>query len=113
MVNVGVNLWSIPTFGITGAAWTTLATEALNVALLLWFVISRGLVPPPRLPAVRIGLAATGLAGIAHGLGGWPVELAGLIALASYVVVLIASGVLRGAELARLRRLMRADSPRP
>jgi len=38
-LNIGMNLWAIPRFGIEGAAWTTVATEAfvlLSAALCGW-----------------------------------------------------------------------------
>jgi O-antigen/teichoic acid export membrane protein len=40
-VNVGANLATIPVFGILGAAWTTIATEAA-LGLVLWLGLRRG-----------------------------------------------------------------------
>ena len=108
VVNVGLNLWAIPQMGIDGAAMATLVTEALNVAMLLAYVLSRRLVPLPDIPAFRLLLATLVLAAVALVLSDAPVELAGAAALASYVAVLAATGVLRGADLARLRRLAHA-----
>lgn len=106
--NVGINLWAIPAAGIKGAAATTVATEAINAVALLWYVVSRGLVPRPDLPLLRVGTAVALLAVVAALLAEAPVELAAAAALAVYVGTLVATGVLRGEELAGLRRLTQA-----
>lgn len=109
VLSIGLNLWAIPRWGIMGAAATTVATEAVNVTLLLWLVISRGLVPLPDLPLRRLGLAAAALVTVAVLLADAPVGLALVGAIAAYVATLAATGVLRGAELAALRRMTHAD----
>jgi O-antigen/teichoic acid export membrane protein len=106
-VNVGLNLWAIPTYGIMGAAVVTVVTEAVNVVLLLWLVLGARLVGVPRLPTLRLLAAAGGLTAAALLLADAPVELAVLAAAVAYLGILIATGVLRGEELAAVRRLVR------
>lgn len=58
VLNVGLNLWWIPQYGIQGAAWATLL--AYTVALVMVILISRRLLqmPIPWRDAVRIGISA-------------------------------------------------------
>lgn len=55
VVNLGLNLWWIPLFGMTGAAYATLVAYA--VAMLASFVVGRALLPVP-LPLLDLGKVA-------------------------------------------------------
>jgi O-antigen/teichoic acid export membrane protein len=105
LVNVVFNIWAISRYGIIGAAVVTVATEALNVLLLLTVVLRGGLVPPPRGPWLRIAVAAAATAVVAVATAAAPVELTLAAAFAAYVIVLALTGVLRGDDLAMLRGL--------
>ncbi len=59
-VNVVLNLALIPTFGILGAAASTLATEAARAAIARVFAAAEGY-PPTRLPRLARSLAAGGV----------------------------------------------------
>jgi O-antigen/teichoic acid export membrane protein len=99
LANVAANLWAIQAHGIIGASVTTIVTEALNVALLLWLVLREGLVPPPRFPVARLILASAALVGVARLMIGLPVELAGAAALVAFVAVLAATRVITAADV--------------
>lgn len=99
LANVLANLWAIQAHGIIGAAVTTVVTEALNVALMLWLVRREDLVPVPRLPLLRLALASAALVAVARLLIELPVELAGAAALAAFVAVLAATRVLTAADV--------------
>jgi O-antigen/teichoic acid export membrane protein len=103
LANVAANLWAIRAHGIMGASVTTVVTEALNVALLLWLVLREGLVPAPRFPVARVALAGAALVTVARLLIGVPVEVAAAAALAAYVAVLVATRVLTAADVSRIR----------
>jgi O-antigen/teichoic acid export membrane protein len=51
LLNVGMNLWAIPRYGIEGAAWTTVATEG--------FIVCSTAVCGWRITGVRVDLSAT------------------------------------------------------
>jgi O-antigen/teichoic acid export membrane protein len=114
VVNVAANVWAIQAHGIIGASVTTVVTEALNVALLLWLVLDTGLVPAPRFPVARLLLASAALVGVARLLVGLPVELAGVAALLAFVAVLVATRVITAADMPRAlgRVFGRSDSQR-
>ena len=104
--NVALNLWAIPRHGIMGAAVVTIVTEAVNVLALALAALRAGIVPWPRLPLARLGLAAAVLAAVAAGLAAaLPAELVAILAGIAYVAVLAMTGVLGRAELEALRRL--------
>jgi O-antigen/teichoic acid export membrane protein len=109
--NVGVNLWAIPTYGIMGAAVTTVATEAINVVLLIVLMVRQRLVPAPTVPVFRTLGAGVALVLVARALAGVPVELAVVAAIAIYGVVLVATGVVRAADLRLLARRGRGRRP--
>lgn len=101
LFNVAANLWAINAHGIVGASVTTVVTELLNVVLLVWLVRGQDLVPWPRFPVARVALACAVLVAVARLLISLPVEVAGAVALAAYLAVIVASGVLRVDELKR------------
>ncbi len=74
VLNVGLNFWAIPRFGILGAAYTTLASQALRTSA-VW-VASQAVFPLP-LDYAGTGLALSWLAGV-FGLswfaGAWCIE---------------------------------------
>ena len=86
LLNVGLNLVLIPRFGIEGAAWATVATEAFILGTTAWAVRSKtGLMfPPLRLARPIVCAAASGLGLVVFlplldGPAAWRV-LAGLVA---------------------------------
>ncbi len=95
VLNVALNLWAIPRYGIMGAAVVTVVTEAVNVVALVAGSRRGALVPWPRFPLVPTTLASCVLAAVAIALSELPVEVAGLGAVAAYAAVLWATGVLR------------------
>lgn len=108
VLNVGLNLWAIPQFGITGAAAITIATESAVLLLQIGYVIRRGIAPLPRLPYARIGIALLALALVAVGSRTLGFVAAGALALTAYALAVLASGAVDRRELRlgvlRLRR---------
>jgi O-antigen/teichoic acid export membrane protein len=83
--NILLNLWWIPRAGIVGAAWATLATEAMTVAV-SYLVVRRRLALSLHLGFVaRVSLATAGMAlgvVLAASLGFWVSLAAGVVAYA-------------------------------
>jgi O-antigen/teichoic acid export membrane protein len=98
--NVVVNLWAIPAYGIRGAAVVTVVTEALILVAQTAPAISTGLLPFPKLPYGRLGVALAVLAVVAMAVRGAAVETALAACLATYAAALLATGAARPAELA-------------
>jgi len=95
VVNVGLNLWLIPRYGMMGAAWSTLVTECARAALARFQARRAGFPPSGIDPAWRALLAA-----LAMGAALWfapalnlflAVALGGLV----YAVALSALGGIR------------------
>jgi O-antigen/teichoic acid export membrane protein len=105
VVNLGLNFWAIPAFGIDGAAAVTVATELSVLLIQGWLIVSRDVAPFPRLPYGRLGLALLALAAVAVGSRGLEVVAAAAAALVAYAVVVVATGAVRPAELQALRSL--------
>lgn len=105
VVNLGVNLWAIPAYGIKGAAAVTVATELVVLFIQLWFIAGAGIAPRLRLPYARIALALLVLAGVAVALRHAPVVLGVSAALVGYVIAAVATGVVDRNELRQLRLL--------
>lgn len=103
VVNVGLNLWVIPEFGIGGAAATTVGTELLVCAVLGELARRRGVVPLPRLPYGRLLLSLLALAGAAVAARGLPVAGSVALALTAYALVIVATGVVGRSDLALVR----------
>jgi O-antigen/teichoic acid export membrane protein len=106
VVNVPLNFLLIPVYGIEAAAWATLATEVLVVALSLAMVLRK---IELRLSLRRIALAL--LAATIAALAVWGLRQAGAGAIvlvlamtALYPTLLVAFGAL---DLDQLRRLVR------
>jgi O-antigen/teichoic acid export membrane protein len=107
VVNVAGNLLLIPPWGFMGAAWMTLATEAVVVGATAWMLQRRlGLRRPALGRMVRIAIAAVVLGLGLVGLREWGLPLAGLLAAAAiaYPTLLFA---LRAIDLAEVRVLLR------
>ena len=108
--NVGMNLILIPPFGFLAAAWTTLATQALILALCAVPVLRRtGL----RLELRRV--AGAGAAALGMGLlvrtvqaAGAPFSVLVATAVATYAALLLGLRVVRGDHL---RLLIRREAP--
>ena len=98
LLNVGLNLALIPRFGIEGAAWTTVATEAFvlaSAALCAWW--RAGVRYPPGWllrPALCAAGASGALALLLPHLGGWPPAARVGLAAVVGVVGVLANGVL-------------------
>ena len=103
-VNVTLNLALIPRWGIDAAASVTVATEVAAVAAMTWVAVAKRVVPLPRLPWLRFGLAGAVLAGVAVVLRDGPVELAAAASLATYAAVVLGSGAVKRDELWTLLR---------
>jgi O-antigen/teichoic acid export membrane protein len=101
LFNVGMNLILIPPFGFLAAAWTTLATQALIVALCAMPVLRR---TGMRLNLRRVagaGTAAVGMALLAKTAeaAGAPFSLVVTTAGATYVALLVVLRVVQGDHL--------------
>lgn len=103
LLNLGLNLWAIPAYGIVGAASVTVATEVAVLAGQMWFVVARKIAPIPRLPYGRTAIALALLAAVAVAARELPVVASGLLAVLAYVVVIVASGAFGRKELQSLR----------
>jgi O-antigen/teichoic acid export membrane protein len=104
VMNVGLNLWAIPTFGIGGAAAVTVSTEIVISAVLGGLAIRGGIVPVPRLPYAGLTLALGLLAAVAlTGRGVLPLAVLVAAALAAFAVVALVARVVgrRDIELVR------------
>ena len=102
VLNVLLNLWVIPVYGITGAAAITVVTESAVLVLQMGYVITLGIASIPRLPYVRIGIALFVLATVATGLEGVGVVAAGVLSVAAYAAVLVATGAVDPRTFVRL-----------
>lgn len=109
-VNLGLNLWAIPSFGIAGAAAVTVATEIAVLLVQVWFIFATGIAPLPRLPYVRLALALLALGSLAFLLRGLPVVFGVSVSLLGYAVFVVVSGVVDRAELRQLRSLVPSRS---
>jgi O-antigen/teichoic acid export membrane protein len=105
LVNLGLNLWAIPAFGIAGAAAVTVATEIAVLLVQVWFMASSGIAPWPRLRSLRLAVALLVLAAIAVALRHTPVILGVSVALLGYAAAIVATGVVDRRELQQLRPL--------
>ena len=107
VVNVAGNVVLIPAWGFMGAAWMTLATEAVVViATALMLRRQLGLTLPPLGRMARVVLAAFLLAALLLAADGLGASLAILLSLAAlaYPALLLA---LRAVDLDELRALLR------
>ena len=104
-LNVALNLWAIPTFGIDGAAVVTVATELAVVLGLTGLAVRGGIAPVPRVPLVRLALALFALAAVAALARPAGPELAATAALAVYLAVVVATRVVGRRDLARMRAM--------
>jgi O-antigen/teichoic acid export membrane protein len=103
--NLGLNVWAIPRFGIDGAAAVTVGTEMAVLLAQGWLAVSRGVVPLPRLPYLRIALALVALSGVAvAGLGNEVIAVASA-AVCAYAIVLVLTGAVSLSEVRSLRSL--------
>ncbi|HEX9530996.1 MAG TPA: flippase [Acidimicrobiales bacterium] len=104
VLNVAANLVLIPRFGADAAAWTTVATEGLVVAL-GGLVAFRGV--GMRLPVnrwLRIGAAGAALAGALLVVRRLPLPVAILLGGGVYLVAVV---VLRAVDITELRAMLR------
>lgn len=98
VLNVGLNLWAIPSFGLVGAAGVTIGTEAAVLMLQFAFLVRTCSVRLPRLPwrALAASLAAmVGATELARGLGLIPQIVAGVLSYAAVAAVTGAADVPR------------------
>jgi len=89
LLNVGLNFWAIPRFGILGAAWTTLVSEAVMVTLFM-AVLSKPLALSLRMfrhlfPPV---IAAAGMYGVLSMIKGWDLGFQVMLGAAVYGALL-------------------------
>lgn len=90
-LNLALNLWAIPAYGIAGAAAITVATESAVLILQMGYVMRLGIAPIPRLPYGRMVVALLALGGVAIELKGVGVIVAGVVSVGAYAAVLVAS----------------------
>jgi O-antigen/teichoic acid export membrane protein len=110
VVNVGLNLLLVPRYGFIAAAWVTLITEVLVLALSSRVVLNRLELWPELGPFGRIAAAA---AALALGLAALRAAGLGVVALALAAVVLYV-GLLfavRALSVAELTTLLRREEP--
>lgn len=104
-LNLGLNLWLIPRYGLTGAATATLGTEVIRTVIALGW--SRALGLP--FPSLRLWWRPVLAAGVMYGgikaLGGLPVAA---VIVAGGLIYLLALAPIGG-----LRRLVRGDPAAP
>jgi O-antigen/teichoic acid export membrane protein len=105
IVNLGLNVWAIPRFGIDGAAAVTVGTELAVLLVQGWLAVSREMVPLPRLPYVRVALALDALSAVALAGRGNEVIAVASAALCVYAMALMVTGVVRLSELPSPRSL--------
>lgn len=108
VLNVGLNLWAIPTFGIDGAAAVTVGTEVIVIGLFAVLARSRQALPFPRLPYLRLGVALGALAAIAILARPLPVEVAVVLALLGFAGVAVVTRVVGARDAAALREVVGA-----
>jgi O-antigen/teichoic acid export membrane protein len=106
VVNVAVNLWAIPRFGLQGAAAVTVATEALVLLTLATRAIATGVISVPRLPVGRLLGALALLAVLTVSLRDAAWVVAAVMGTAAYVLALVATRVVGRADLQRIRRAL-------
>lgn len=108
VLNLSLNVWAIPAYGIEAAAAITIATEGLVLIAQSMVASSHNLVAVPKLPWLKI-LAAVGLAAaVSIVAAGIHVVVAAAAALAASAILLLVTGVLDPREFSALR----ARSPR-
>lgn len=64
LVNLGLNVLLIPTWGYMGAAWAATATYALMLVLMAWFGLRSFPFPLPWMQALQIGTAVLPMAAV-------------------------------------------------
>lgn len=113
LFNVLLGLFLIPRYGIAGAAWSTVLTETLLLALMSGLVLPRAVALGfPRF-LWRFALAGAGMAAVLWSLGPAAPWLGAGLAVALYFGGLYALGEFRREDLDRLRRLARERGPSP
>jgi O-antigen/teichoic acid export membrane protein len=105
VLNLSLNVWAIPTFGIDGAAAVTVGTELAVLIVQGWLVLRARIAPIPRLPYVRLALALLALGAVALATAEVEVILAAIVALCAYAATLLATGAVPRSELRALRSL--------
>lgn len=99
-VNIGLNLWLIPSMGFVAAAWVTAATEGFVILYnVTAVVIVARFIPDPR-PFVLVLLAAAPMA-LAFVPGISP-YVGGSVGIVVYAILLVALGIVRPAQLREL-----------
>lgn len=104
VLNVGLNLWAIPAYGIDGAAAITIGTEALVTIVLGGLAVRHGIVPLPRVPYKGFLVSLGALAAVALLAGILPLPLLIAAALVSYGAALVLTRVVGADDLQLLRR---------
>jgi O-antigen/teichoic acid export membrane protein len=99
VLNLGLNVWAIPTFGIVGAAVVTVVTELAVLVGQTRFLIAHGIVSFPRLRYGRTAVALLALAAVAIELRSMNVIAAAVPALVIYGLMTLFTGALRRSEL--------------
>lgn len=113
VLNIGLNIWAIPTFGINGAAGTTITSEIIVLVVLAAVAARFRVVAAPRLPVVRLALALGALGAAAVIAAALPVEIRGVLALGAYGVAVLALRVVGAADVERLRTAARRGGTTP
>jgi len=110
LVNLGLNLWSIPRFGIEGAAFATLAAYGVNLALYFVVAARRG----RRIPLGRSVIGPIGAVVAAFAVTVWMSDAASWVQVATvaagWAIVLVGLRGVRGMDLDRIRKLIRRDA---
>ena len=105
LFNLAVNLWAIPTFGIAGAAATTIATEVVVCGFLVAVAVNGGVVARPRLPYAGFLLALAALTAAQLATRWQPLLVTAAAALSAYVAVAALTRVVGRADTAVLRQM--------
>lgn len=114
VVNVALNIALIPSMGLMGAAWSTLAAYVVMAGLL--YVWERGFYPVAYEwgRAVKVLVSGAGVTAVAFwlNLGAMPLGVAGRVALlVAYPAILWGLGTFERGEIDRLRGLLRRRAP--
>lgn len=112
LFNLAANLWAIPRFGMTGAAWTTLVSEVLTLGMFmaaLWKPLS--LAPSLLRHLLRPALAGAAMYGLLQLIHPWQLGFQILLAGAAYFFLLWVFRAFDEVDQELFNRVLRPTQP--